>query len=292
MKKLLTCALILMVASVCFGRTPVNTDIAGWSNYDSDKGIAIDADGHLIPMTDDNHDLGTSTYQFNDLYIDGVANIDDLQADAATITDPIISNLVMKYDTWVDLAVKSSISVCNIAITTATLDGATSAQLVSAHTQMGGGVVPRNIAVSVDFYQEHVSTSWIRLSCVLAGYDARGNAISETVLSSQAVHYSLNAFSYVETSTWEFLATAGDWGVAGLGANYVTVNLNLGTGDKIALLGNINGTTRGTDIMWATVDAADEFGSFTFNATYDTWTHSDVPDGSDDFGLGYLVDSK
>ena len=40
------------------------------------------ADGSLTPAADDDLDLGSSSRQFKDLYIDGVAYIDDLRADA------------------------------------------------------------------------------------------------------------------------------------------------------------------------------------------------------------------
>jgi len=39
-------------------------------------------DGKLYPATDDDIDLGDATHEFKDLYVDGVAHIDELQADA------------------------------------------------------------------------------------------------------------------------------------------------------------------------------------------------------------------
>ena len=43
------------------------------------------ADGAVKPVTDDDVDLGTSSLQFKDLYLDGTANIDVLSADSATL---------------------------------------------------------------------------------------------------------------------------------------------------------------------------------------------------------------
>lgn len=42
-------------------------------------------DGALLPDTDNDVDLGSATYEFKDLYIDGTANIDSLVADTADI---------------------------------------------------------------------------------------------------------------------------------------------------------------------------------------------------------------
>jgi hypothetical protein len=43
-------------------------------------------DGAIVPVTDDDIDLGTSSLEFKDLYIDGTANIDTLAADIGSIT--------------------------------------------------------------------------------------------------------------------------------------------------------------------------------------------------------------
>ena len=44
------------------------------------------ADGAIVPVTDNDIDLGTNSLQFKDLYINGTANIDNLAADVATVT--------------------------------------------------------------------------------------------------------------------------------------------------------------------------------------------------------------
>ena len=46
-----------------------------------------DIDSNLIPDDDDTYDLGSSTQEWRDLYIDGTANIDSLVADTAAIGD-------------------------------------------------------------------------------------------------------------------------------------------------------------------------------------------------------------
>jgi hypothetical protein len=43
-------------------------------------------DGAIVPITDNDIDLGTSSLEFKDLFIDGIANIDTLSLDGTTIT--------------------------------------------------------------------------------------------------------------------------------------------------------------------------------------------------------------
>ena len=52
-------------------------------------------DGAIVPVTDNDIDLGTSSLEFKDLYIDGVANIDSLVADTADINAGTIDNTVV-----------------------------------------------------------------------------------------------------------------------------------------------------------------------------------------------------
>ena len=45
----------------------------------------ISASGNIVPKADNGSDLGSSTLEWKDLYIDGTANIDSLVADTADI---------------------------------------------------------------------------------------------------------------------------------------------------------------------------------------------------------------
>lgn len=80
-----------------------------WGNVYSDKLNIDDAAGngvanHLVPTTDDSSDLGNATYQWKDLYLDGVAYIDLLVLD----TDPtrgVGSSLIPSTDDTYDLGI-------------------------------------------------------------------------------------------------------------------------------------------------------------------------------------------
>jgi len=52
-------------------------------------------DGAIVPVTDNDVDLGTSALEFKDLHIDGTANIDSLVADTADINGGTVDNAVI-----------------------------------------------------------------------------------------------------------------------------------------------------------------------------------------------------
>ena len=43
-------------------------------------------DGAIVPITDNDIDLGTSSLEFKDLFIDGTANVDAINLDGTAIT--------------------------------------------------------------------------------------------------------------------------------------------------------------------------------------------------------------
>jgi hypothetical protein len=58
----------------------INIDVSGTSTEQ-----LVIKDGVIEPTTDDDIDLGSTSKEFKDLYLDGTANIDTIDADAATI---------------------------------------------------------------------------------------------------------------------------------------------------------------------------------------------------------------
>ena len=49
-------------------------------------------DGAIVPITDNDIDLGTSSLEFKDLFIDGTANVDTLAADAISLGGTTITS--------------------------------------------------------------------------------------------------------------------------------------------------------------------------------------------------------
>jgi len=93
--------------------------------------IGADVASHIVPDVDDTYDLGTSTKEWRNLYIDGTANIDSLVADTADINAGTIDNTAIGATT-ASTGNFSTLSIGGTAITsTATelniVDGGTTA---------------------------------------------------------------------------------------------------------------------------------------------------------------------
>ena len=86
-------------------------------------------DGAIVPITDNDIDLGTSTLEFKDLYIDGTANIDSLVADTADINGGTVDNAVIgagtaAAGTFTTLTASTSATIASADINAGTIDGA------------------------------------------------------------------------------------------------------------------------------------------------------------------------
>jgi hypothetical protein len=111
-------------------------------------------DGAIVPVTDNDIDLGTASLEFKDLYIDGTANIDSLVADTADINAGTIDNTVIGASTAAavtatNLTVNTAATIASADINAGTIDGTviggSSAQaitgtLVTASTGFSGGL--------------------------------------------------------------------------------------------------------------------------------------------------------
>ena len=96
-------------------------------------GVAVEQfriqDGAIVPVTDNDIDLGTSSLEFKDLFIDGTANIDSLIADTADINAGTIDNTVIGATTPVaatvtNLTVNTAAIIASADINAGTIDGA------------------------------------------------------------------------------------------------------------------------------------------------------------------------
>ena len=111
-----------------------NATISGnltFGDADTDS-ITLTADvaSHITPDTDDTYDLGSSTKEWRNLYIDGTANIDSLVADTADINAGSIDNATIGATT-ASTGNFSTLSIGGVAITSTSaelniLDGVTS----------------------------------------------------------------------------------------------------------------------------------------------------------------------
>lgn len=86
-------------------------------------------DGAIVPVTNNDIDLGTGALQFKDLHIDGTANIDSLIADTADINAGTIDNTVVGATTpaaatVTNLTVNTAATIASADINAGTIDGA------------------------------------------------------------------------------------------------------------------------------------------------------------------------
>jgi hypothetical protein len=83
-------------------------------------------DGVIVPVTDNDIDLGTSLLEFKDLYLDGTANIDSLVADTADINagtvDATIGGTTPAAGTFTTLTANTSLALASGATVTAIND--------------------------------------------------------------------------------------------------------------------------------------------------------------------------
>jgi hypothetical protein len=68
-------------------------------------------DGAIVPITDNDIDLGTSSLEFKDLFIDGTANIDALVADTADINGGTVDGATLGTNSAITQAVIDNINI-------------------------------------------------------------------------------------------------------------------------------------------------------------------------------------
>lgn len=77
------------------GDTTISGNLTFGDNSLDSVSFAADINSNLIPNTDDLYDIGTTTKQWRNLYIDGSAEIDDLTADNADINGGTLDGVVI-----------------------------------------------------------------------------------------------------------------------------------------------------------------------------------------------------
>jgi hypothetical protein len=273
MKKILLFAVLISLPIGVMARTPVVGNMWNVSDYNGVYGAELNTDGQFNPMTSGLGCLGSSTYKWDIVS-------EDAASDTLTINTRLVATEIMaKCDSWDNILAKSTFSISGIAgivITTATCVSDKYYIRPADITQVAG--VPRNLMFNF-------ATAGSTATAITEGLDARGNRISQS-----------------HTICGRTLAVAGDYAFSLIYGSTLTITkgidasitLFIGDSDKIGLMGDIDATTDVYSVKTRTSTAtwADETSSVTVDATYDTWTHSDVPDAADDYLVFYRANSE
>ena len=86
--------------------------------------VEVTGEGHVLPGADDAYDLGSTTKEWRNLYIDGVANIDSLVADTADINGGTVDGTTIGATTAA-AGTFTSVTAPSVTITGGTITGIT-----------------------------------------------------------------------------------------------------------------------------------------------------------------------
>jgi len=212
-------------------------------------------DGAIVPFTDNDIDLGSSSFEFKDLYIDGTANIDSLVADTADINAGTIDNTVIGATT------PAAATLTNLTVSTgSTIDfsGATVSNggTFTTVTISGGSITGITDLAVADGGTGASTASAARTNLGLAigtnvqAYDAGLQSISGLTTTADQMIYTTSSDTYATTS----LTSAGRALLDDADASAQRTTLGLGTlatqnANSVAITGGtISGISNLSDI--------------------------------------------
>ena len=196
-------------------------------------------DGAIVPVTDNDIDLGTSSLEFKDLYIDGTANIDSLVlASGSTVT------AVLDED---DLSSNSATSLATQQSIKAYVDAQVTAQDVDITTDSGTIAIDLDSETLTVSGGEGIDTSATGNAITIAGEDATTSNKGIASFVSDDFTVSSGAVSLATTST------AAELNILD-GATVTTAELNIldgvtATAAEINLLDGVTSTTAELNIL-------------------------------------------
>ncbi|UAW59375.1 putative tail fiber protein [Pelagibacter phage HTVC033P] len=194
-------------------------------------------DGAIVPITDSDIDLGTSSLEFKDLFIDGTANIDALVADTADINGGTVDGATLGTNSAITQAV-----IDNININGATIGHTSDTDLLT----LASGVLTVAGEVSVttlDIGGTNVTSTAAELNIV----DGDTSATSTTVVDADRVVLNDNG-SMVQVAVTDLAAYFDDEITAMPNLTSVGTLTTL-TVDNVIINGSNIGHTGDTDLL-------------------------------------------
>jgi len=206
------------------------------------------ADGAVKPVTDNDVDLGTSSLEFKDLYLDGTANIDSLVADTADINGGTVDAVVIG-----GASVATQISVDNLRLDGNIISSTDSNGDINLNPNGTGNVVVGSDSLIISATEGESSTLMFRTD---EGDDngddwtivnATGNTLTfnSDISGSSVAQITLTPHATVASST---TAIAGALTVAGITTFSGGVNMNSQATTNVNIdSGAIDAVTIGTN---------------------------------------------
>jgi len=199
------------------------------SSADSVGQISIQ-DGAIVPFTDNDIDLGSSSFEFKDLYIDGTANIDSLVADTADINAGTIDNTIIGATT------PAAATVTNLTVSTGSTINFSGATVSNGGTfttvTISGGSITGITDLAIADGGTGASTAsaartnlGVAIGTNVQAYDAGLQSISGLTTTADQMIYTTSSDTYATTS----LTSAGRALLDDANASAQRTTLGLGT---------------------------------------------------------------
>ena len=216
--------------------------------------FGADVDSHIIPDDDDTYDLGSSSQQWRNLYIDGTANIDSLVADTADINGGTVDGAVIGGST--------AAAITGTTITGTTITGTSfvigSADISEAELETIDGVTAGTVAASkaivVDSNKDFTGARNITLTGELdaGSLDVSGDVDVDGTLETDAL--SINGTAVTSTAAELNILD----GVTSTAAELNILDGVTSTATELNLLDGVTSTTAELNILdGVTASAAD-----------------------------------
>jgi hypothetical protein len=266
-------------------------------------------DGAIVPFTDNDIDLGSSSFEFKDLYIDGTANIDSLVADTADINGGNIDGTIIGASTpaaatFTNLTVStgSTINFSGATVsnggtfTTVTISGGTITGITDLAIADGGTGASTASAARTNL--------GVAIGTNVQAYDAGLQSISGLTTTADQMIYTTSSDTYATAS----ITSAGRALLDDASASAQRTTLGLGTlatqnansvaitGGTISGISNISdpGTSLPYTFSTTTTDSDPgsgivRFNNATQNAATEIYIDDEDSDGTDVSGVIALL---
>jgi hypothetical protein len=266
-------------------------------------------DGAIVPFTDNDIDLGSSSFEFKDLYIDGTANIDSLVADTADINAGTIDNTIIGATT------PAAATFTNLTVSTGSTINFSGATVSNGGTfttvTISGGSITGITDLAIADGGTGASTAsaartnlGVAIGTNVQAYDAGLQSISGLTTTADQMIYTTSSDTYATTS----LTSAGRALLDDASASAQRTTLGLGTlatqnansvaitGGTISGISNISdpGTSLPYTFSTTTTDSDPgsgivRFNNATQNAATEIYIDDEDSDGTDVSGVIALL---